>query len=296
MRGLVKSSVRFLGILNVMTFASSLMDSSASLKSYPEIQLLEQIRRVIALGPQAHGSAIRLRREVAERWMASDKLALESRFNTALGEATRELVETALNNLPSAPEDLRMLDKIAEEFPNGFTTPEGVRALLAAMCLRPADRIEMAFDFSSFPEWLMSSTMCYLLLRRNFFAWPGDLERHCARLNRAVDSALRAIEVSDPEKANMIAALCLGYLVLVPFYFQEASPTSIIKKRAQLFSCLYPPSRSFLPPPAFGPAAASGRIRLGILRPNFNHSAESYATLPISEHLDRGASISRCLP
>ncbi len=270
-----------------MTFDSNSMAFSTPLQSSGEFQLLEKIKQIFALGPQAQNSALRLRREAAERWMATEVSALEFRFSGALGEATRLLIQSAISNQPSTPEDIQTLGQIEADLAKGFSEPEGLRALLAAMCLKPADRLGTAFDFSSLPEWLMDPAMTYLLLRRNYFTWPGDVERHCAHLDNVVASALKSIQVSDPKKADMIAAHCLLHLDFVPFYFQQGNPRPIIEKRGCLFQSLYPPSRSILPPPSFGPAAAKGRIRLGVLRPHFEHGAETCATLPIFEHLDR---------
>lgn len=295
-REILQSVITLLNLLNLQSidgWLSTMTDDSSQIpiannpKLSLEFQLLEKIRQAIALGFQAQSSIVRLRREVAELWMAAKTSTLEARFQGALGDATRELILAGISNQPSTPGDQRMLDQIDTDLGLGFVAPAGIRALLAAMCMKPADHLQAAFEFQFLPDWLMDPAMQYLLLGRNFFNQVGEPEHHCDHLSNVVDSALRAMDASAPQKADLIAAYCLHRLDLMPFYFQEGNPRPIIEKRAQLFRRLYPPIRAMLPPPSFGPAASKGRIRLGILRPRFEHGAESCATLPVFEHLDR---------
>lgn len=168
------------------------------------------------------------------------------------------------------------------------TLPQISTLLMRLMLYCSSDKIPVIFDLPALPSWLVDSYFDFMIQPVQVFRQIGDAERYCHHIQKWVGYLHQQIfQHREDTFWQKAAARFSGGANFIPLYFNDHNLKKIYTQRADILEwaltldgCAIDyqfPVRSPLPK----------KIRLGILANCYLPSAETFATLPVYEHLSR---------
>lgn len=230
----------------------------------------------------AAGGLHRLRAELSQIWQRTAEEDLARRYAGEAGELHRRLVFDAGDAAGTLPED-----PPEDPFAPGPGPVTG-RELLKAMLHAGPLNLPRPVDFRQVPPWLRLDFARYLLGGIGFYHKPGEAAHYCASMESlavAISVAIRqAPRAAEPRALAELFAAGANYL---PLYFAPQNLKTLAEIRGTITDFAIESAHQTLEP--YRPTARAGRparLQLGIhcrcLRPH----TETYAALPVFEHLD----------
>ena len=185
--------------------------------------------------------------------------------------------------LPASPDEWIFLDEILSGLSRGDNDPHALQYRAAAMLYFRAHEIEQ-FDPARIPAWLVGDFIVWSILGPGLFYDIGEKETWFRRTQAfLVFMRAQVASVQVPSMRQQLAEAVSARLNLIPAYFAVENVLPLYEARAALTAEWLAGARlDFTPPPR-----ADGRIRVGILKNHWVPSTETYATLPLFQHLPR---------
>ena len=239
--------------------------------------------------PWVVSQALRMRRRLAEGWLATPAKDLRTRWAGPVGRMHNLLIQAGLCWDPAGTADADLDRQIAGRLA-GATSPD-LAAVLAGDLLGGL----YCRDLPASPAWMPTWAAKYLLGRLYaappFFRDASDAERfydHLARWTRVLRDAVRRDHQSLIYPPSVVTAInaFLETGNTIAAYFNDQPRRVLWQRRGQLVEDILQAKNQPLDHD-FGKRPRRKRIRLGILKNHWTHQTETYTTLPYFTGLDR---------
>jgi predicted O-linked N-acetylglucosamine transferase (SPINDLY family)/glycosyltransferase involved in cell wall biosynthesis len=246
------------------------------------------------------------RQQLAQQWMRTSDAQLEKTYLIHLVKLHYTIMNSPIKYEPISEAEQDFVNNLVAKISEGLDQPQGIQALLAVMLYLRADQLPLGwYKNAPIPKWLFNDFILFLIDHPEFFKNIGEATHYAEYMQDLVDYLhQRIFSNPDSETWQKIAKGFNQHINLIPLYFNEANLKNLIIKVSEItefaLSQEYQLDYSFPdPPPA--PLKKGGvrglnvlldrpnrpKIRLGILKDNFRASTETFATLPVFEHLNR---------
>jgi hypothetical protein len=261
-------------------FASSLHRCLEKYREQPEnAAALERLRQA--------------RREIAEICLATAPDRLQALFSTGFSGVFKAIYECDMRYEMLSVREAAFCDELTGDLRRKFQDPGATNRLLAAMLYLRADQLPLDLNRENLPQWLFPVFVRYLLDPPKFFRESGEISVYRRHLVNALAFFSRNIVsghhrfAGNAPLVQEIIGVVLTTLPVHPVYFSDGDLKDLYTARAKLLEhslrrigCVidYQP----------GPRKSDRKkIRVGILNTHFRPQTETFATLPVFEHLDR---------
>jgi predicted O-linked N-acetylglucosamine transferase (SPINDLY family) len=229
-----------------------------------------------------------LRRSVANALLSAPEPDLPRLLAAEVGAVHTGLIDAGARYLPADAQELAFLDQGRSILRNGLGHPQSFRAILAAMLYCRADVLPVPLDLPRVPPWLLKQYVWYVAAHPDVMDNPGDNDRWLDYLTAWMDHLLAHIDAQPRSPLVQHAAWhTLEKLGLIQAFFSTRNLRDVYARRGRIidyvlrqlghavdYSCPIVKDRP--------------RLRLGILKWHFLAQTETFHTLPLFEHLDRG--------
>jgi predicted O-linked N-acetylglucosamine transferase (SPINDLY family) len=256
-------------------------------------QRMENIRTRLRANPTdglAASEMILLRHDIAKAFQAAPSAQLEILYKGELGIVHDTLLSMGVSGYPAQPTERVTIASILQRLSQRPADPGALNLILAGMLYEGPHKLLPCEALPMIPIWLLDNIMKYALGMPWLFKEKGEIELYYQHLARWVNY-LHANILSNRASADWHEVLrgFMGHATFISLYFSWQNPREIYRQRAELIEfalALWGCRPDF----AFGPRSPnSGKIRFGVLAPNFSPRSETFATLPVYAHLDREA-------
>jgi predicted O-linked N-acetylglucosamine transferase (SPINDLY family) len=230
---------------------------------------------------------------VARAWLGANKEQLPRMVAGPLGRCHEIIMYCGMRNEPLSPEERRFAEKTARPLMDGLDQQSGTYNNMLA-CMLYLDGYETGVRMTSLhiPPWILPHVTAFLFYRSGFLGNDDKMARYHTLYHRAFQALHATIfdsTKSGAERAQFLQKIVIPLfqqISLVPTYFSDRPLREECVLRAEMLEYAAR-TMGFATDHAFPPRPAQAKIKLGILRPHFDPSTETYATLPVFEHMDR---------
>lgn len=243
-------------------------------------QLFSELQGLPQDPGQRRARLANLRCRLAEVWLSLSDEELPLAAESRLWQATR-VITVLLSNQALLPAEDQVFAKVLRALRE---TPSD-RCVWAALPFfqqlgEEADRL---FPAASAP---VKRSLLPMLLYRDRDGSEEQQRSECRRLEALMDQFLAWLSEADAMEQKRFLTELKNWHSLEPFYFLEWDIPRVAAKRARLLQAVHAsPELETAWRPA-GPIPSDRRIRVGILARAFDARSETYALLPVFEHLD----------
>lgn len=237
-----------------------------------------------------------LRHEVAQALLLTDTQSLERVYGGPLGKAHQSLMNSGLRDEPVTAEEQPFVDGVAQELALGLDLPGAYNRLLACMLYLKGYDVSLMPAHFRMPQWIAWNLLWFVFLHPWVFRQQEQIERYYAYVSgmlRLLHRTLLDTNNSAEENARLaqdIATPLVEIFSCAPLYFSDHNLKDECTWRAGVMRHLYQFVHRYeglTVDYQFTPRSGRNKIRVGFLRYNFKPSSETFATLPVFEHLDR---------
>ncbi len=235
----------------------------------------------------------RARSLLAEFFLGAQEEALKQRFSNQLAKLHLSLAGSGLRDLPLSEEEQLLLDRVLSAFADKTKQSVPSGHILAAMLYCRPDHAITAFLDRQVPDWLYGVFTAFLVIEPIFFGDATAFRNYCAFAKQVVQYARNVVSERHGATSGLTPKAQVTALTFATFscpihpYFGDGDLKDFSENRAYI---LEQNARAtglpldYAPPPR---PLDRKKIRIGILKPHFSSQTETFATLPVFEHLDR---------
>lgn len=235
-----------------------------------------------------------LRSRVARFWVSADVQTLKNFYLGVPGKALQSLLVCDIQNQPLTPDEEREIREWDENISSCSQEAGTIRYVMAAMLYQSADLMPKEILELTVPQWFRGSLVPFLLRAKSFYTETGDVERFYRYMDVLVKyfhdhiHSQKNVDTSkDNNEVRDFATLFTQYANFIPLYFGYSDLKTMMIRRAEIIEqTLLNAGYQLNQMPAVD-AVRRDRIRLGILNAHYKPQTETYATLPVFEHIDR---------
>ncbi len=177
--------------------------------------------------------------------------------------------------------------EIKAQVGKGLADANTLPYLLAALQYFYPHEVEWTFDLPSVPPWLLKPLMEYWLATPPIFHRVGESADYLHFVQKL--TAYLHKEILQNQRSPFwqeIAEFFILRLHLIPLYFNQEDLRSLYRQRAEILEAVLTHQGTSIDH-AFGGRGDRHKIRLGVLAAHFYPETETFATLPVFQHLDR---------
>lgn len=280
------------GKVSSALIAATKLSSKTSITTPPSMTSLISIVEKYQSN-QSDSSALanirQLRKQIADRWLNSSTLEqLANAYAGETGQVHQALLNSGIKDETLTDEEQTFVNQLAVQIAKGFEEHKTINHLLAAMLYRRADRLPIKYERAAIPNWFVNDYLKFMFVCPNLFQEIGEADNYYRYLQGWLDYVHTNIfNNKDSQIWQNIALFFSQVANFIPLYFTTANLRDIYTKRADIME-LALKNRGFQVDYVF-PArpATRSKIRLGVLNDHFAPQTETFATLPVFEHLDR---------
>lgn len=236
----------------------------------------------------ALANAREVRKQIAETWLNLTARELASNYAGDAGKLHQALLGSDIKDEPlTAPEQV-FVSELSGQIAKGFNDPKAINYLLAAMLYRRADQIPIKYDRAALPNWFANEYLKFMFASPNLFQTVGEADNYDRFMQGWVNYVHTNIfKNPDSQLWQNIALFFSQVANFIPLYFTTANLRDIYIKRAEILEVSLKNRGSSID--CIFPARSTSRtkIRLGIINDHFAPQTETFATIPVFEHLNR---------
>ena len=231
------------------------------------------------------------RRLLAEFWLRVLSEELPDTYAGEAGEAHRALLDSGIKDELLTESDREFLAQLASGLSRGWAEPKAIQTFLAATLYARCYELPLQYQGAPIPRWLFADYVKFLLAPPSYFRELGQVEKYY-NYYRELVSYISSRIASNPESAiwQHVAWLFSQNASLLPLYFAPGSLREVYTQRSQIMEFALK-SRGHQLDFSFSTrtpvAGKKQKIRLGVLKGHWNPQTETFATIPVFEHLDR---------
>ncbi|MBE9163316.1 glycosyltransferase [Tychonema sp. LEGE 06208] len=228
------------------------------------------------------------RKQIADIWLNLSAEQVASAFAGDTGKQHQALLASEIRDEPLTDAEETFARELATNVAKGFNDPKAINYLLAAMLYRRADQLPIDYDRATIPNWFANEYLKFMFTCPNLFQTKGEAESYYQFIRGWIDYVHRNLfKNSESPLWQNISVLFAQIANFIPLYFTTENLRDIYTKRAEIIEfalknrgcsidCIFP---------ARSPART--KIRLGIISDHFAPQTETFATIPVFEHLNR---------
>ncbi|HLO47165.1 MAG TPA: glycosyltransferase [Kamptonema sp.] len=228
------------------------------------------------------------RKKLADIWLNLSAEKLASAYAGEIGNIHQKLLNSGIKDETITDSEQTFINQLAQQIAQGFEQPKTINCLLAAMLYRRADRLPIKYERAAIPNWFANDYLKLMFTCPNLFQEIGEADNYY----RYFQGWLNYVHTNifnnpDSQLWQNIALFFTQIANFIPLYFTTANLRDVYTKRADIMELVLK-NRGFEVDYVF-PArpATRSKIRLGVLNDHFAPQTETFATLPVFEHLDR---------
>ncbi|MEG4005489.1 glycosyltransferase [Microcoleus sp. Pol11C1] len=228
------------------------------------------------------------RKQIADIWLnlLADQLA--SAYSGDIGKAHQALLATDIRYEPLTDTEETFVSELVANVAKGFNEPKAINYLLAAMLYLRADQLSLKYDRATVPNWFANEYLKFMFTCPNVFQSRGEADTYYLFIQGWIDYLhSNLFKNTDSPLWQNIALLFAQVANFIPLYFTTANLRDIYTKRAEIIEFSLKNRGSSID--CIFPARSPNRtkIRLGIINDHFAPQTETFATIPVFEHLNR---------
>ena len=228
------------------------------------------------------------RRQIAAIWLNLPAEQVASAFAGDAGKQHQGILNSDIRDEPLTDIEQTFVNELAANVAKGFNDPKAINYLLAAMLYRRADQLPIDYDRATIPNWFANEYLKFMFTCPNLFQTKGEAESYYQFIRGWIDYVHRNLfKNSESPLWQNIGLLFAQIANFIPLYFTTENLRDIYTKRADIIEfalknrgcsidCIFP-----------GRSPARTKIRLGIISDHFAPQTETFATIPVFEHLNR---------
>ncbi len=236
----------------------------------------------------ALANARQARKQLAEIWLNLPAAQLVTSYTGDTAKLHQSLLGSDLKYEPLTDTEQIFVDELAAQITTGFNNPKAINYLLAAMLYRRADQLPIKYDRAQVPNWFANDYLKFMFASPNLFQTVGEADNYYQFIQGWVNYIHSNIfKNPDAQLWQNIAFFFSQVANFIPLYFTTANLRDIYTKRADIIEfslksrgssidCIFP-----------GRSPNRTKIRLGIINDHFTPQTETFATIPVFEHLNR---------
>ncbi|WP_413173381.1 glycosyltransferase [Anabaena azotica] len=208
-------------------------------------------------------------------------------YATLLGNIYKTLLHSGIQNQQLTLEEQTFINEILDNNSQNPQPPKTINHLLISMLYRNFQQF-VPINFTQIPQWLLSDYIKVLLSSQEYFQNPGEAEKYYQYINNIINNFYQQrLQIINSPLGIQITEEFLKQTKCIPLYFHENNLKDFYIKRAELLELLltakgYKIDYEFTDRPV-----DRKKIRVGILAQHFKPVSETYAYLPVYEHLSR---------
>lgn len=228
------------------------------------------------------------RQQLANYWLNLPAEQLVNAYGGDAGKAHQTLLNSEIKDESLTDTEQTFVSELAANVAKGFNDPKAINYLLAAMLYRRADQLPLKYDRAQIPNWFANDYIKFMFASPSLFQTVGEADSYYQFIQGWIDYLhTNLLKNAESPLWQNIALLFAQIANFIPLYFTRANLRDIYTKRAEIIEfalknrgfsidCIFP---------ARSPART--KIRLGIINDHFAPQTETFATIPVFEHLDR---------
>ena len=236
--------------------------------------------------PTSLEKSLQVRRDLARYWLSAVDQAIETSFSGSQGKLHHELLYSRIKSQPLSDEDASIVSMIMDRQDADLRKPGALGAYIAAMLYLPSHKVRIDLRMLFMPVWLHNTTWRYLLEHPVGFWEVGEVDEYAGYFEKLTAHIYEHIKMAPMSTEwQQVARLYYLHAHLIPMYFAIRSLKELYVQRAAIASFVLGLNPQV--PEYEAPARTrNGKIRLGIILHWLHAHTETYATLPVFEHLD----------
>jgi predicted O-linked N-acetylglucosamine transferase (SPINDLY family) len=235
----------------------------------------------------------RARSLLTEFFLGAQEETLKQLFSNQLAKLHLSMAGSGLRDFPLSTEEQSSFDRVLSTFTGKSKQNVPPGHILAAMLYCRPDHTIASFLDRQIPDWLYGVFTAFLVIEPIFFDDATAFRNYCAFSKRVIQYVRNVVsEGFDTtsglgSKARVTALTFTTFSSPIHHYFGDGNLKDFSENRAYI---LEQNARAtglqlgYTPPPR---PVDRKKIRIGILKPHFSSQTETFATLPVFEHLDR---------
>jgi predicted O-linked N-acetylglucosamine transferase (SPINDLY family)/glycosyltransferase involved in cell wall biosynthesis len=236
----------------------------------------------------ALANAREVRKQIAETWLTLTAEQLASNYAGDAGKLHQALLESNIKDEPLTAQEQAFVSELLANIAKGFNDSKAINYLVAAMLYCRADKMPIKYDRAALPNWFANEYLKFMFASPNLFQTAGEADNYYQFMQGWVDYVHRNIfNQADSQLWQNIALFFSQVANFIPLYFTTANLRDIYIKRAEILEVALKNRGSSID--CIFPARSESRtkIRLGIINDHFMPQTETFATIPVFEHLNR---------
>lgn len=235
----------------------------------------------------------RARSALVEFFLGAQEETIGRLFSNQMAKLHLSLAGSRLRDLPLSKEEQSSRDRVLSAFTDDKKPEVSPGHILAAMLYCRPDHPVVAFLDRHVPDWLYGVFTAFLVIEPHFFADTAALKNYCDFAKRVAYHARRVVSEGNAvpsgltTRARVTAHTFAAFSCPIHPYFGDGDLRDFSDNRAYILEQNARAAGLRLDysfPPR---SAARAKLRIGILKPHFSSQTETFATLPVFEHLDR---------
>ncbi len=228
------------------------------------------------------------RRQIAAIWLTLPPEQVASVFASDAGKQHQAMLNSDIRDEPLTDIEESFVSELIANVAKGFDEPKAINYLLAAMLYCRAHQLPIKYDRAKLPNWFANEYLKFMFTCPNLFQNKGEADSYYQFIQGWIDYIhTNLFKNADSPLWQNIALFFSQVANFIPLYFTTANLRDIYTKRADIIEfalknrgcsidCIFP-----------GRSSARTKIRLGIISDHFAPQTETFATIPVFEHLDR---------
>jgi predicted O-linked N-acetylglucosamine transferase (SPINDLY family)/glycosyltransferase involved in cell wall biosynthesis len=229
------------------------------------------------------------RKQIAEIWLNLPSLdQLATAYAGDVGKAHQSLLNCGLKDESVTDTEQTFVNQLAAQISQGFDHPQTINYLLAAMLYRRADQLPIKYESAAIPNFFINDYLKFMFACPNLFQEIGEADNYY-RYFQGWLSYIHTNIFNNPDVQiwQNIASFFTQTVNFIPLYFTTANLRDVYTKRAEIMELVLKKSGFQLDYVFPLRLTTRSKIRLGVLNDHFSPQTETFATLPVFEHLDR---------
>ncbi|ABA22006.1 Glycosyl transferase, family 2 [Trichormus variabilis ATCC 29413] len=228
----------------------------------------------------------RLQKQTAEQWLSLPDEKLAEMYAGLFGKIHKILLRNSINDKSLTKKDGILFNEIF--ISQELNRPKAIQNLLAAMLFGDFNQLLLSSNFSQVPEWLLYDYLQFLLSPQGYFKALGDSKKYHEYLEKCTYSLHEYIfKELGSSSSYQITNYFTQIANFTHIYFNDNNLKDIYVKRAEIIECYLKLNGNKIDYKFVERPVNIKRIRLGILASHFRPSAETFACLPVYEHISR---------
>ncbi len=239
--------------------------------------------------PSAIANLRESRQQLAQEWLNIPEEQLQQAYLGELGNAHKAVLESGIKHEALKPNEQDLYHQLSTQITPGFDAPNALQSFIAATLYCYPHQLPIPYKNAPIPKWFANDYLKFMFATPTLFQELGEVEQYYRYFQGWLEYVHQKLfsNPTSPLWQSVAEFFIQKNANFAPLYFTRANLKSLYIQRGDIIE--FALKNRGLPVDYIFPPRSGNRpkIRLGILRDHFNPATETFATLPVFEHLDR---------